>query len=229
MTLQASPSSFPSKESVLDAIRRTYLIPVVRVDHREEAICAAEAVVLAGHPLVEMTLTVPGALKIIEDLTARFGGELIIGAGTVLDLETCHAAISAGARFIVSPSTDPAIIELAHDNEILSMPGALTPTEVVTAWRAGADLVKIFPAGTAGGPAYLRALKAPFPQINLVPSGGVSNSNLADYQAARVTAVCIGELIFERNALREGRADVVAANLMRLISSIQASQPAMSP
>jgi 2-dehydro-3-deoxyphosphogluconate aldolase / (4S)-4-hydroxy-2-oxoglutarate aldolase len=226
LNLSDSHDSSPSREKVLATIRRTFLIPVVRVDGPEQAACAAEGVVLGGHPLIEMTLTIPGALKIIEHLATRYGDSLFVGAGTVMDLETCRAAIQAGASFIVSPSTDPKVIELAREGGVVSMPGALTPTEVALAWQAGADLVKIFPADTMGGPSYLRTLKAPFPEIELIPSGGVSMSNLAAYKSARATAVCMGGLIFEPEALRTGRKDVIAENIARVTAAIRNSEAA---
>ncbi len=217
-----------SREQVLSAIRRTFLIPVVRVESPEQAMCAGEATVLAGHPVVEVTLTIPGALKTIEELSVRYGNDLYVGAGTVLNLDDCRAAISAGARFIVSPSTDTKIIELTRESGIVSMPGALTPTEISVAWQAGADLVKIFPAGAMGGPAYFRAIHGPLPDVSLVASGGVSPANIAQYRAARATAICIGEFIFERNALREGRKDAIADNLLRVLEVIQQCEPASS-
>lgn len=215
-----------SKQQVLSAIRRTFLIPVLRVEIAEQAMCAGDATVLAGHPVIEVTLTTPGALQTIEELSVRYGDDLYVGAGTVLNLDDCRAAISAGARFIVSPSTDTKIIELARESDVVSMPGALTPTEISVAWQAGADLVKIFPAGTMGGPAYLRALQGPFPNVSFVASGGVSTANIAQYRAAGATAICIGESIFERNALRDGRKDAIAENMTRVLELIQQCEPA---
>jgi 2-dehydro-3-deoxyphosphogluconate aldolase/(4S)-4-hydroxy-2-oxoglutarate aldolase len=166
-------------------------------------------------------LTVPNALKVVEEVTRRFGQELIVGAGTVLNIEDCEAAIQAGAQFIVSPATDPKVIKVSRQQGIVSMPGALTPTEVLIAMQSGADLVKIFPADTAGGPRYIRALKGPFPQIEFVPSGGVDMSNIAEYLASGAVAVSIGSLIFDPKALSEGRSDVIAEKMQSFSAAVQ--------
>jgi 2-dehydro-3-deoxyphosphogluconate aldolase/(4S)-4-hydroxy-2-oxoglutarate aldolase len=176
-------------------IREVAVIPVVRVTTREQAICAVEGIIEAGIPVVEITLTVPGAIRIIEDLATKYGTKLLIGAGTVLDAETCRTAILAGAEFIVSPVFDVRVVESARRYGKICMPGALTPTEALVAWEAGADLVKIFPCGSVGGPAYIRALKGPFPQIDFVVTGSVNRENVGQFLAAGVTAVGVGEII----------------------------------
>ncbi len=150
MTAITSAAAPRSKEHVLATIHQAFVVPVVRVKNPDEALCAAEGMVRAGHPILELTLTVPDALATIEEMKRRFGNNLIVGAGTVLNTEDCEAAILAGARFIVSPSTSVKVIEVARSRGIVSMPGALTPTEVLTAWEAGADVIKIFPADAAG-------------------------------------------------------------------------------
>lgn len=200
----ANPSSISnwSKEKALALIRETVVMPVIRVATREQALCAVEGIVAAGVPIAEVTMTVPGALEIIKDLTASHGDRLLVGAGTVLDAETCRFAVLAGAEFIVSPALDVPTIQMARRHGKVSIPGALTPTEVLAASQAGADLVKIFPCGSVGGPAYVRALKGPFPQIDVVVSGGVTLDNVVQFLAAGATAVAVGEVIFERDALR---------------------------
>lgn len=210
------------RSEVLDAIRREAFISIVRVDSRDHALCAAEGIASAGFSLIEMTLTIPGALEIIRETVAKFGDRLIVGAGTVLDPETCRGAISAGAAFIVSPSTDPEVIKAARAHHTVCMPGAQTPTEVFAGWRAGADMIKIFPAGLAGGPAFIRALKAPFPQIEFVPSNGVDNANAAQYLAAGATAVGVGSPIFDAASLKSGDADTIAANARRFSQALRA-------
>ena len=222
MTVITSNATHPSKEQVLAVMRQSAIIPVVRVNDSEEAICAAEGMVRARYPLLELTLTVPNAFRIIEEMTRRFGNELIVGAGTVLNAEDCNAAILAGAQFIVSPSTNARVIEIARSQGLVSMPGALSPTEVLTAWQAGADLIKIFPADAVGGPRYIRALKGPFPEIQLVPSSGVDMSNIAEYFLSGAYAVAIGGLIFDRQVLREGRTEIVAANIQRFAAATRA-------
>ena len=211
----------PPKTRVLEAIRREAFISIVRVDSRRHAFVAAEGIAGSGFSLVEITLTVPGALSIIEDLVERLGDRIIVGAGTVVDQSMCTAAIAAGAAFIVSPCTDTEVIAVARGSDIVSMSGAQTPTEVVTGWKAGADMIKIFPAGLAGGPAYIRALKAPFPQIEFVPSNGIDISNAAQYLAAGATAVGVGSLIFDQSSLDTGDVEAIAQNARRFFQALR--------
>src|SRR5215813_5406480 len=162
-------------------ILETGLIPVIRADSSDIAMRAVDAIRQGGISVLEITMTVPGAIRIIEDVTRRFGDDAIVGAGTVLDSETARACILAGAHFIVSPSLDLDTIACCRRYSVAVIPGALTPTEVVSAWSAGADYVKVFPAGALGGASYIKALKAPLPQIELVPTGGVSLKTAADF------------------------------------------------
>ena len=178
--------------SVVERIRRIGIIPVVRAGSSDEALAAVEAIRAGGIPILEITLTVPGAVQVIAELTRRLGDDALIGAGTVLDADTARACIDAGARFIVSPSLDIATIETCRRLGVPVFPGALTPTEVVTAWKAGADAVKVFPANAVGGAAYLKSLKAPLPQIELIPTGGVSLDNAAAFIAAGAFALGVG-------------------------------------
>jgi len=145
-----------------------------RVSSASEAIDVANAVKEGGVSLIEITMSVQGAIDVIGELSREYGDEIIMGAGTVLDTETGRAALLAGAQFIVSPTLDLNLIQLAHRYSALVIPGTMTPTEILTAWNAGADMVKVFPAGQLGGPAYIKALKGPLPQILLVPTGGVN-------------------------------------------------------
>ena len=217
-----TPETVPrSKEQVLAAIHQAFVVPVVRVNSPDEALCAAEGMVYAGHPILELTLTVPNAIATIVEMKRRFGSKLIVGAGTVLNTKDCEAAILAGAEFIVSPSMDVKVIEAASSRGIVSMPGALTPTEVLAASEAGADVIKIFPADAVGGPRYLRSLLAPFPNMRYIPSGGVDMSNIGEYFSAGAYAAAIGGLIFEPQALRERRVDVFAANIQRFTAAIR--------
>src|SRR6266536_1486492 len=143
----------------------TGIVPVVRAPTADEALRVVDAIRAGGIDIIEVTMTVPGAVQVIEKLARRYGGEVVVGAGTVLDRETALACIRAGASFVVSPALDEATIECCRAEGIPVMPGALTPTEIVRAWRAGADAVKVFPCSAVGGPSYIRALKAPLPQI----------------------------------------------------------------
>ena len=181
-----------NKQDVLARIREVGLVPVVRAQSPEEAATAIDAIRKGGVPILEITMTVPGAVPLIESLARRFGDDALVGAGTVLDPETARAVILAGARFVVSPSLNVDTIALCHRYGIAVFPGALTPTEVVTAWQAGADMVKVFPAGNVGGASYIKALKAPLPQVELIPTGGVSLKTAADFIKAGASALGVG-------------------------------------
>src|SRR5229473_1980056 len=152
-----------------------------------------------------MTMTVPRAVQVIETLSARYGNEAIVGAGTVLDAETARACILAGAQFIVSPALNLETIACCREHDVAVMPGALTPTEIVQAWKAGADFVKVFPAGAMGGASYLKSLKAPLPQIELVPTGGVTLANAAGFIEAGAAAVGVGADLVDVSAIRAGQ------------------------
>jgi 2-dehydro-3-deoxyphosphogluconate aldolase/(4S)-4-hydroxy-2-oxoglutarate aldolase len=194
------------KQAVLARIREVGLIPVVRARSAEEAAVAAQAIREGGVPILEITLTVPGAIPLIEALARRFGDEVLVGAGTVLDAESARAVILAGARFVVSPALNLDTIACCRSYDVAVFPGALTPTEVVTAWRAGADMVKVFPAGALGGASYIKSLKAPLPQIELVPTGGVSLKTAGDFIRAGAAALGVGADLVDLAAVREGRA-----------------------
>jgi 2-dehydro-3-deoxyphosphogluconate aldolase / (4S)-4-hydroxy-2-oxoglutarate aldolase len=216
-----------SKEKALALIREEALIPVVRVSTREQAVCAVQGIIGASMSIVEITLTVPGALEVIREVAATCGERLLVGAGTVLDAENCRLAVLAGAEFIVSPVLDARVLDVARRYEKLCIPGALTPSEVLAAWQAGADLVKVFPCGSVGGPAYVRALKGPFPQIDVVVTGGVNLENATQFLAAGACAVGVGEVVFEPEAIRSGNTAAVSANARRFVEAIRTarSQP----
>lgn len=200
------------------------MIPVVRVSTREQAICAVDGIISAGITVVEITLTVPGAIQIVQDLTAKYGQKLLVGAGTVLDAETCRLAVLAGAEFIVSPAFDARVLEVARTYGKICMPGALTPTEALVAWQAGADLVKIFPCNSVGGPSYIRSLKGPFPQMEVVVTGGVNLENVGQYLAAGVAAVGVGEIILEREAIEAANVGQITVNARRFVDAIKAAR-----
>ncbi len=206
-----------TKDDVLAAIRKHRLVPVVRVASREQALCAAEGIVSAKFPLIEITMTVPGAIGIIEELSTCYADKLIVGAGTVLDAATCESALRTGAGFIVSPSFDAAVIRTANNHDTVCIAGALTPTEIVAARLAGADMVKVFPCGLVGGPRYIRALKGPLPDIQLIPSSGVNLETAAEFLEAGSTAVAVGEPIFQKRALEAGDSEAIAKNTARFI------------
>lgn len=188
------------------------VVPVVRAESATQAMAAAEAVCAGGIPIVEVTMTVPGAVEVIAELVKTAGRQVLVGAGTVLDAESARRCLGAGAQFLVSPGLDLETIRLAVENGILIMPGALTPTEVITAWKAGADFVKVFPCGSVGGPKYLKALKAPLPQVPMVPTGGVNLNTAAEFIQAGAAALGIGGELVSAAALRSGNTrDITAA------------------
>ena len=194
-----------NKSQVLKRIRDIGVIPVVRASSPEEAIQVVEAIKAGGLPLLEITMTVPRAVQLIETLSARYGNEAIVGAGTVLDAETARACILAGAQFIVSPALNLETIACCREHDVAVMPGALTPTEIVQAWKAGADFVKVFPAGAMGGASYLKSLKAPLPQIELVPTGGVTLANAGAFIEAGAAAIGVGADLVDTKAIRAGQ------------------------
>ena len=165
-----------SKARILASILDIGVVSIVRADSAERALEAAKAVCRGGVQALEVTMTVPGAIRVLEKVADEYGDEIVLGAGTVLDPETARSCMLAGAQFFVSPSLSVPTIEMCSRYSKVSMPGALTPTEVHRAWDAGADLVKIFPVGNVGGPSYIRALKAPLPQVSMVPTGGVAST-----------------------------------------------------
>jgi 2-dehydro-3-deoxyphosphogluconate aldolase/(4S)-4-hydroxy-2-oxoglutarate aldolase len=194
-----------NKQDVLARIREVGLLPVIRAESPAEAARVIDAIRAGGVSLLEITMTVPGAVHLIEELSGRFGADAVVGAGTVLDPETARACILAGAQFVVSPSLNLETIACCRRYGVAVLPGALTPTEVVAAWQAGADMVKVFPCGAVGGASYVKALKAPLPQIDLVPTGGVSLETAADFIKAGATALGVGADLVDMKALRAGQ------------------------
>src|SRR6266849_4919488 len=198
-----------NKTEVIQRIKEIGVIPVVRASSEEEAISVVEAIKAGGLPLLEITMTVPGAVQVIEELVKRFGDDAIVGAGTVLDAETARTCIDAGAQFIVSPAINLETIAFCRERNVTVMPGALTPTEIVQAWNAGADLVKVFPAGALGGASYIKSLKAPLPQIELVPTGGVTLANAAGFIEAGAAALGVGTDLVDISAIRAGQPEKI--------------------
>jgi 2-dehydro-3-deoxyphosphogluconate aldolase/(4S)-4-hydroxy-2-oxoglutarate aldolase len=197
-----------TKQTILSSIIDIGIVPVVRTSSAESAIKAIEAIYQGGIRAAEITMTVPGALRALEKVADQFGDKIVLGAGTVLDPETARACMLAGAEFFVTPALKPATIEMARRYSKVIMPGALTPTEVLTAWEAGADIVKVFPCGNVGGPKYIKALKAPFPQIEMVPTGGVNLETAGDFLKAGACAVAVGGELIDAKTIKEGRYEV---------------------
>lgn len=198
-----------TREKSLSKIRAAGLVPIVRTPSAGDASRAAEAILQAGIGIAEVTMTVPGAMRVMEDAAAKHGAAVLLGAGTVLDPETCRAAILSGAEFIVTPALNPRVIEMARRYSKPCFPGALTPTEALAAWDAGADMVKIFPCGSMGGPKYIKALRGPLPQIEFIPTGGVTLESIPDYIRAGAAAVAVGSELMDLKALREGRLEAI--------------------
>lgn len=190
-----------NKEHVHARIEEIGIIPAVRLSSAEHARYAAEALNRAGIPIAEITMTVPGALEVISDLASGLP-EMIVGAGTVLDVETAQRCVDAGAKFLTSTGLVPEVVEFARKKGVLMIPGALTPSEVIHAWKAGADFIKIFPCAPLGGDSYIRALKAPFPQIPLIAAGGVNQQTASNYILAGASALGVGAELIPKEALQ---------------------------
>lgn len=209
------------KSEIVRKIRNVGVIPVVRGDSTEIARRAILAILKGGIPVLEVTMTVPGAVQMIRELTREVGSEALIGAGTVLDAKTAQQCMEAGAQFIVSPALDLGTISYCRERGIAIMPGALTPTEIVSAWSAGADFVKVFPAGALGGASYIKSLKAPLPQIEVVPTGGVSLKNAAEFIKAGAAAIGVGADLVDVNALRNGLDSEITERARQFVSIVQ--------
>ena len=213
-----------SREKAIGLIREVGLVPIVRAPSPEDAFRAAEAIISGGIGVAEITMTVPNAIRVMERVAERYGDKVLLGAGTILDPESCRAALLAGAEFIVTPSLDVRVIEMARRYSKPCFPGALTPTEVLTAWQAGADMVKIFPAGPVGGPKYIKALKGPFPQIDFVPTGGVNLETTPEFIKAGAAAVAVGGELVDLKALREDKLEVITSNARRFLDAVRSAR-----
>lgn len=213
-----------TREQIVERIVEIGIVPVVRAASGDEAIAMADAIGAGGVRALEITMTVPGAVDVIKQAVARYGDRFLIGAGTVLDAEQARACIDAGACFVVSPIVDEETVAFCRRAGVASLPGALTPTEVVRAWRAGADLVKVFPCSAVGGASYIKALKAPLPQIPLVPTGGVTLETAAAFFAAGASAIGVGGDLCDVQAIRRGQPDKVAATARAYVAAVQAAR-----
>jgi len=210
-----------TKQEVRTRIVEIGIVPVVRAASAQQAMQAAAAVCAGGIPIVEITMTVPGATDVIAQLAKTMGNDVIIGAGTVLDAEAAERCIDVGAEFLVSPGFDLATVQFAKQQGILIMAGALTPTEVIAAWKAGSDFVKIFPCGTVGGAKYIKALKAPFPQVAMVPTGGVNLDTAADFIQAGAAALGIGGELVSAAACQSGNLNVITEAARLYVAIVQ--------
>jgi 2-dehydro-3-deoxyphosphogluconate aldolase/(4S)-4-hydroxy-2-oxoglutarate aldolase len=215
------------KAAVLTSIRELGLLPVLRAASPDQAMALATAIAEGGITALEITMTVPGAMHVIRRLTAE-RPDLLIGAGTVLDPETARICILEGARFIVSPALNLKTIEMCHRYSVAVFPGALTPTEIVNAWQAGADVVKVFPASAMGGAKYLSSLKAPLPQIEMIPTGGVSVNTAAEFLHAGAFALGVGADLVDTRAIAAGHHGAITENARKyvhIVREFRAKQP----
>ena len=209
-----------SRGQVLAMTRAIGIIPVIRASSADIALRVIEALLSAGLPVAEVTMTVPNAIDAIDAASRRFGGDVLIAAGTVTDGATAQRAIDAGAEMIVSPCLVDEVIDVARRNDVAVMPGALTPTEILAAVKAGADLVKVFPASSVGGASYLRALRGPFPDLALVPTGGVTLDNVGEFFRAGAAAVGVGGELVSRELLDKGDYAAITAMAARFVAAV---------
>lgn len=199
------------------------IVPAVRVTCAEDALFAAESVSRGGIPIVEVTMTVPGALTVVAELL-RNRPEMTVGAGTVLDAETAQRCVDAGVHFLTSPGLDLRVMAVAARHNTAVMPGALTPTEICAAWKAGADFVKVYPCSTVGGPAYIRSLRGPFPEVPFLAAGGVNQHTAKDYLLAGSTALGIGVDLIPRAAIRDRNRDWINELAHRFLGIVKAAR-----
>jgi 2-dehydro-3-deoxyphosphogluconate aldolase / (4S)-4-hydroxy-2-oxoglutarate aldolase len=217
------------KQEVRERIMEIGIIPVVRASSAGEACIAAEAVHKGGIPIVEITMTVPGAVELIRELVKNCGSEVLIGAGTVLSAEAARRCMDAGAEFLVSPGLNLQTVAFATGEGKLIMAGALTPTEVMAAWEAGADFIKIFPCGQVGGAKYIKALKGPFPQIPFIPTGGVNLNTAAEFLEAGCVALGIGGELVPAEALKANKPEIIVENARKFLAIVKHTRSQMAP
>ena len=208
------------KTAVLSSLRSLGLVPVLRAESEQQALALADAIAAGGVTTMEVTMTVPGAIRVMRKL-AEARPDLLIGAGTVLDPETARICILEGAQYVVSPALNVKTIEMCHRYGIAVLPGALTPTEVITAWEAGADVVKIFPASAMGGAKYLKGLKAPLPQVEMIPTGGVSQATAVEFLEAGAFALGVGADLVDPKMIAKGTPEVITENAKKYLQIVK--------
>lgn len=209
------------KQKVRERILEIGIVPVVRASSASEACLAADAVCQGGIPIVEITMTVPGALDVIRELVKNCGSDVLIGAGTVLNAQSAQKCLDAGAQFLVSPGFNLPTVDLAVREGKLIMAGALTPTEIMAAWDAGADFIKVFPCGQLGGPKYIKSLKGPFPEIPFVPTGGVNLATAAEFLEAGSVALGIGGELVQAHALKTKQPEIIIENARKFLAIVK--------
>ncbi len=209
-----------TKQRILLRLREVGLVPVLRAESVEQAMELAGAIAAGGVSVLEVTMTVPGAIEVIRRLTLE-RPEILVGAGTVLDPETARMCILEGAQFVVSPALNVRTIEMCQRYSIPVLPGALTPTEIVAAWQAGADVVKVFPASAMGGAKYIKTLKGPLPQVEMIPTGGVSLGTALEFLEAGAFGLGVGADLVDVTALREGRHEAITENARKYLEIVR--------
>ena len=208
------------KEQIVEKLREIGLVPVLRAESEEQALGIAAAIADGGVTVLEITMTVPGAIRVMSRLT-KDRPDILIGAGTVLDAETARMCMLEGAQFVVSPAQNLQTIEMCHRYSIPVLPGALTPTEVVTAWQAGADVIKVFPASALGGAKYLKSLKAPLPQVEMIPTGGVSLATAKEFLEAGSFALGVGADLVDTKAMAEGKPEKITESAKKYLEIVR--------
>ena len=215
------------KEQIVEKLREIGLVPVLRAESEEQALGIASAIADGGVTVLEITMTVPGAIRVMSRLTKE-RPDILIGAGTVLDAETARMCMLEGAQFVVSPALNLQTIEMCHRYSIPVLPGALTPTEVVTAWQAGADVIKVFPASALGGAKYLKSLKAPLPQVEMIPTGGVSLATAKEFLEAGSFALGVGADLVDTKAMSEGKPEKITESAKKYLEIVREYRKASS-
>lgn len=215
------------KEQIVEKLREIGLVPVLRAESEQQALGIASAIADGGVTVLEITMTVPGAIRVMSRLTKE-RPDILIGAGTVLDAETARICMLEGVQFVVSPTLNLKTIEMCHRYSIPVLPGALTPTEVVTAWQAGADVIKVFPASALGGAKYLKSLKAPLPQVEMIPTGGVSLATAKEFLEAGSFALGVGADLVDTKAMAAGQPEKITESAKKYLEIVREFRKARS-
>jgi 2-dehydro-3-deoxyphosphogluconate aldolase/(4S)-4-hydroxy-2-oxoglutarate aldolase len=214
------------RDKVLARIAEIGIVPVIRAESSSQALLAVEALLAGGIPIAEITMTVPCALDAIRECRRVHGARVLTGAGTVLNVQMARQCIDAGAEFLVSPGFAPEALKFAKQHDLIFIPGVLTPTEIMAARNQGADIIKVFPCGNVGGPAYVKALKGPFPDIKIIPTGGVNLTNAADYLKAGAFALGVGSELVDPAALRNSDRQRITELARLFVELVKSAKPA---
>lgn len=217
-----------AEEQVLNRIATGAIIPVVRAANVDDALRAVEAIYAGGISVMEVTLTVPNAIAVIRQVVKQYADKILTGAGTVLTEHQAKECLDAGAQFLVSPGLAPAVLSVAKARGVLAIPGVLTPTEIMSALQAGSSLVKVFPCSGVGGPRYLKALRGPFPQLSMIPTGGVTAANAGDYILAGALALGVGGELVDGSAIRSGNTQKITTAARELVLAVQSGRQQLS-